>query len=236
MQFIIDMHTHTLASGHAYSTLFENAMEASKKGIRLLGITDHAPSMKGTTHPSFFNNFSVIPREQFGVEIFMGAELNICDYEGRVDLPREVLERFDIAIASLHPPCIDFGTVKENTSALLGAMENPNIHIIGHPGDPRYPLDVRAVVAAADRTHTILEINNASLYPDGFRKGSDRVMGEILLLCKEKSVPVLLGSDAHYCTHIGDFGYAVKLLEETGFPEELVLNQSVEELKAYLKK
>ena len=42
MEYIVDTHTHTIASGHAYNTILEMAKAASEKGIKLLGITDHA--------------------------------------------------------------------------------------------------------------------------------------------------------------------------------------------------
>ena len=42
MEYILDLHTHTIASGHAYSTIREMAQAASEKGLKLLGITEHA--------------------------------------------------------------------------------------------------------------------------------------------------------------------------------------------------
>ena len=47
-QSVMDLHTHTVASGHAYCTLREMARAASDKGLELLGITEHAPKMPGT--------------------------------------------------------------------------------------------------------------------------------------------------------------------------------------------
>ena len=47
---VLDLHTHTIVSGHAYCTLREMAKAASEKGLELLGITEHAPKMPGTCH------------------------------------------------------------------------------------------------------------------------------------------------------------------------------------------
>ena len=141
----------------------------------------------------------------------------------------------DYAIASLHPPCIPFGNQDENTNAILKAMENPYIKILGHPGDPRYPIDCKAIVNKSEETGTMIEINDASLIPGGFRKGSELYITELLKLCKKKSLPVILASDAHFATHIGNFSNAVKLIEETNFPEELIINTSVEMFKKCLK-
>ena len=79
----------------------------------------------------------------------MGAELNIMDSKGNVDLEEPVLQSLDYAIASLHLPCIPSGTAAENTNAYLGALKNPCIHIIGHPDDSCYPIDYDTLVAAA---------------------------------------------------------------------------------------
>lgn len=235
MKYVLDAHTHTIASGHAYSTIMENAAHAAEAGLELLGITDHAPAMAGGTQPSYFLNFSTIPREISGVEIYMGAELNIMDYDGNIDLDEFYLQRMDYAIASLHPPCIPFGTMEENTNAVLKAMENPYVKILGHPGDPRYPIDCKAIVDKAVETETLIEINDASLIPNGFRKGSEVYIGEILKLCQKKNFPVILASDAHFATHIGKFDNALRLINEAGFPEELIINRSKELFKNFLK-
>ena len=235
MKYVLDAHTHTIASGHAYSTIMENAAYAAEAGLELLGITDHAPAMAGGNQPSYFLNFSTIPREISGVEIYMGAELNIMDYDGNIDLDEFYLQRMDYAIASLHPPCIPFGTMEENTNAVLKAMENPYVKILGHPGDPRYPIDCKAIVDKAVETETLIEINDASLIPNGFRKGSEVYIGEILKLCQKKNFPVILASDAHFATHIGKFDNALRLINEAGFPEELIINRSKELFKNFLK-
>ena len=235
MKFVLDAHTHTIASGHAYSTLLENVSYAAETGIELLGVTDHAPAMEGGTQNAYFLNFGAIPRKIKGVELVMGAELNILDYNGKVDLDKFYLERMDFAIASLHPPCIPFGTLEENTNAILRVMENPYVKILGHPGDPRYPIDCKAIVDKSEETGTIIEINNASLISGGFRKGSEVYIAEILNLCKKKAVPVILASDAHFATRIGDFKNALKLIDEVEFPHELIINRSVEMFKNCLK-
>ena len=54
MKYVLDSHTHTVASGHAYSTLHEMAKEAAEKGLKLLGITEHSMTMPGTCHEYYF--------------------------------------------------------------------------------------------------------------------------------------------------------------------------------------
>ena len=60
-RFKLDVHTHTVASGHAYSTIDENVRYASEQGFELVGISDHAPKMPGGTHNFYFLNLRIIP-------------------------------------------------------------------------------------------------------------------------------------------------------------------------------
>ena len=119
MKYVIDTHTHTIMSGHAYTTLLENVKEASKKGIEILGVTEHGPQMPGGPHEYYFGNIKVIPRKIDGVTILRGCEANILDFQGNLDIPEWIQERLDIIIASLHEPCVNPGSREENTRALL---------------------------------------------------------------------------------------------------------------------
>lgn len=235
MKRLMDIHTHAVASGHAYSTVDENLRWAAEQGLELVALTDHAPAMKDTTCHAYFANLHVLPEMLHGVRLLKGIELNILDFDGTIDMDEAVLQRLDLAIASLHMPCIKPGTKKENTQAFLKVMENPYVDIIGHPGDPRYPLDYRELFRAARETGTLLEINNASLMPGGFREGSRENIREILLMSMEAGQPVVLGSDAHFYRNVGDFSYAEDLLQEIHFPEELILNNTPEKFLAGLR-
>lgn len=235
MKILADTHTHSIASGHAYSTIDENVRWAARRGLQLLALTDHAPAMKDTTCHAYFANLRVVPQELCGVQILRGVELNIMDFDGSVDLDEKVLSGLDIAIASLHTPCLAPGSRKENTRAYCRVMENPYVDVLGHPGDPRYDVDYKEVFRVARETGTLLEINNASLVPGGFRDGSNVNIEKLLWMCMEEGSPVLLGSDAHFYTGIGDLAYAEGLLQKVGFPEELVLNTRPEEVRKHLK-
>lgn len=233
-EYVLDLHTHTIASGHAYNTLREMAKAASDKGLSVLGITEHAPKMPGTCHSFYFHNLKTVPRELYRIRLLLGSEVNIMDFEGNIDLEERDLKGMDIIIASLHTPCIKPGSVRENTTAYLKAMENPYVNIIGHPDDGRYPVDYRALVEGAKEKGKVLELNNHSLDPKCFRRDARENDLKMLELCKEYAVPVIMGSDAHFDTLIGEFSMAKKLLEEVDFPEELVLNRSVEALQGHV--
>ena len=235
MNILLDTHTHTLASGHAYNTINEMIQAAADRGLKLLALTEHAPAMPGSCGDFYFYNLKILPRMQKGIEVMFGVELNIMDYTGRIDLPERYIESTDLRIASLHIPCIKPGSVEENTDALVGAIRNPYVDIIGHPDDSRYPLDYERLVAEAKTYGKIIELNNNSLSPLNARanaKENDRVL---LKLCAKYRVPVVMGSDSHADFMVGVFDDALELVEETGFPKELILNDSVEKFKYYLQ-
>ena len=82
MDILLDVHTHTIASGHAFSSLQEMVKSAAEKRLRLLGITEHTPGIPGTCDLIYFRNLHVVPRKMYGVELLLGAETNIVDYKG----------------------------------------------------------------------------------------------------------------------------------------------------------
>lgn len=234
MKDIMDLHTHTTASGHAYNTLYEMARSASEKGLTLFGSTDHAPKMPGTCHEFYFINFKVIPRTLFGVKILMGSEVNILDYTGRIDLRESILKKLDYTIASIHEPCYQCGTAAENTNAYLGAIENPYVTIIGHPDDGRFPIDYDTLVAAAAENHKLLEVNSSSLSPASPRVNAWENYRTMLELCRRYKASVIIDSDAHIEADVGNHRLAWELIKETGFPEELIVNSSLDRLLPYL--
>lgn len=236
MNYVLDVHTHTIASGHAYNTIKEMAQTAAEKGLQLLGITEHSMSMPGTCHDFYFHNLKMLDREMFGVEMLFGVELNIIDYKGTVDMNEKLLRAMDVSIASMHTPCLPYGTKEEHTRSYLKVMENPYVDIIGHPDDSRYPVDMEELVRGAKATGTLLEVNNNSLDPRCTRTGAREQDLTMLKFCMKYDVPVIIGSDAHADTLIGRHDFAEELMKEIEFPEELVVNRSVSELKKHLHK
>ena len=234
MKAIVDMHTHTVASGHAYSTINENVQFAKKHGIKILGMSDHGPNMLGGPELYFFNNLKVIPKEIDGVRVLKGMEANILDAEGNLDkLDPRALPGLDYLIASLHTICMKPSTKEDNTNAILNAMDKEKVKIIGHPDDGRYPLDYEAIVKKAKEKNILLEVNNSSLSPNTFRKGARENIKTYLELCKKYGVRIIMGTDAHICYDIGVFKYAEEVIEEANFPKELVINYWEDEIKEF---
>ncbi len=232
MRIVVDSHAHTISSGHAYSTVQEMAKEASGHGLEMFAVTDHAPSMLGAPSLYHFGNLRVIPEELYGVKVLKGVEANIIDFEGKTDMPDAYLKRLDFSLASFHDICIKPSTVEDNTKALIGALKNPFIDAVAHPGNPQFPVDIDRVVRAAGEFDKLIEINNHSFV---VRAGSEKNCRDFILKCKELNVRVVCGSDAHISFDVGRFDKLYKLFEETAMPERLILNASFEGFNEYLR-
>lgn len=229
--YLCDMHTHTIASGHGTScTIADMAKKAHEKGLTLLGITDHGPATLGAGTPSYFRSLAHAPRKRCGIRVCYGVELNITDFSGNLDLEDEILEGLDYAIASMHRPNLRPGGQTANTLAYIQAMKHPAVRMIGHCDDVKYPVDYDELTAAAREYGIVMEINNSSLSPEGYR-GDTRANNRMLLEgCLRNRVPVLLSSDSHGTAHIGDFTYARAMVQEMNYPEELILNDKPEQV------
>lgn len=234
MKIELDVHTHTIASGHAFSTLQEMAHAAAEKGLKVLGITEHSPGIPGSCDPIYFRNLHVVPRQMYGIELLLGAEINILDGEGNLDMDEYYLRMLDLRIAGIHSLCYKQGTPEENTHGMIQVISNPYIHIISHPGDGTAKLNFEPIVLTSKAHRTLLEINNSSLKPCRHKADARANNLEILRLCKQYEVPVILGSDAHISFDIATYDYALELVAETDFPEALIMNTSVEKFKNYL--
>ncbi|WP_103895631.1 phosphatase [Caloramator fervidus] len=233
MKPLIDTHTHTIASGHSYSTIIENCLEASKKGLKIIAMTDHGPKMPGGPHIFHFGNLKVLPEYIHDVRVLKGVELNIIDYDGNVDLDDARLSMLEFAIASLHDVCISPGSIKDNTRALIGAMKNKYVCAIAHPGNPAFPIDIDEVLKAAKEYNVLIEINNSSFKTS--RPGSYENCKRIAYKALENGNLLTLGSDAHVCYDVGNLEKSIKLLEEVGADERYVISTDVDRFLKFLK-
>ncbi len=233
MKIEVDTHCHTIASGHAYSTIVENAKAASEKGLKMIAITDHGPAMPGTFHEAYFGYMKVIPRKIEGVYVLRGIEANIIDHNGTLDISEKYLKRLDIVLAGFHRPCYMGGSVEQNTYAAIEAMKNPYVDILVHPGNPEFPMDFERVVQAAKEYNVHIEINNSSFIIT--RKGS--VQNCILIAKKaaEIGVKIAVGSDAHMCFDIGNFDKSLEVIADAGISEDNVLNTSPGKVISFLR-
>lgn len=234
MKFIADLHLHTISSGHAYNTIYEYAEEAKKKGLKYIGMADHGPSMGGAPHPYHFANLHSLPDKIFGVRVLKGIEANIVDKEGRLDLEHEFLKELELVIASFHIHLgYDGGEKKENTEALIKAIRNPKVNMIGHPGNPQFDTDIEAVVEECKKNGVLLEINNSS-FTGVIRQGSWEPELKIAKAVKKIGWKVCINSDAHCLAHLGEFDKAIQLAKEAGLKQEDIVNTSEKMIEKYI--
>lgn len=232
MKILTDMHTHTVASAHAYSTVNENAAAAAELGLEAIAITDHTGEIPDSAHPWHFLNLNQLPREISGVKILRGAEVNITDINGKIDMDEYGLGLLDVVIASIHRPCYADLDKDDHTSAYMSVLDNKYVDIIGHSGSPDLKYDYETVVKRAGEFGKLIEINGNSF---NIRKQNIPNCTEIARLCKKFGTSICVNSDAHHSSMIGSFGAATKMLEEIDFPEELVANRSFEAFEEFIK-
>ncbi len=228
----IDTHTHTLLSGHAHSTLLENAAAAAEFGLTGFVLTDHGPMLPGASPEFVLSTYKFFPYEIKGVRVYHGVEANIFDDEGSIDIGEKYLKMLDYVIAGLHEFVRLSGGRQKDTETVLCAMNNPYLDVISHPDNPAYDLDYEAIVRETARLGKLMEVNDHSFL---FRKGGAENALKYLPLCKKHGVRVAVSSDSHFALEMGKHDTALKILELAGFPAELVVNLTRERFESYLE-
>jgi len=204
-----DLHVHTDWSDgqHAIAAM---ARAAREKGYQYLAITDHSAG-RGIAHGldarrlrQQMRQIDQLNQQVDGVQLLKGIEVDIRA-DGSLDLPDELLAELDIVVAAVHsamnqPP-------ERMTRRLIGAMENPHVDIIAHPTCRLLPdrepvaLDMEAVLKAAVRTKTALEINAMPNRLD---------LKDIhCYRARELGVPLVIGTDAHRIDHLSFMRFGV---------------------------
>lgn len=231
MRIIADTHTHTVASTHAYSTVLEMAQFAEKAGLEALAITDHTPNSTDGPHVWHFHNLhKALPRELCGVKLIFGAESSIIDYEGNIDFPENECKSLDWIIASIHRNQLAKASPEEITKLYLGVAENPYVDVIGHCATVGYEFDYEKCLKKFKEYGKLVEINESSI----IWKNTENNFREVIRVCKKYEVPVVVNSDAHFCTLVGKFDNAIRLLEEQDFPEKLIVNADWDRLYSFI--
>jgi len=231
-----DLHTHTVASGHAYCTVDEMAKGAFRKGIKIIVLTDHGPQMPGGPHIYHFGNISIVPENLYGVRIIKGVEANILD-DGKLDLAAEELDRLEFVSAGIHRLTgHNLKNKNDYTEATIKAMENPYLDMITHPVQREYPLDLEKVAESAAENNVILELNASSYSPKkDHTRGIKNKSLKLLKLAKKYNFKLAVNSDAHFYDEIGEYSSLNFIFESENFEPELIINRSTESVMDYLK-
>lgn len=247
-----DMHTHTIFSRHAYSTIQENIAAASQRGLEILGSADHFGNMLFTEPDirnfQFFLNQNIWPRTWMGVTLLRACEADILTLKGGIfgqdvavpvnivgtsyrqdrSLYERVTAGLDYVVASVHYSGFTEGaSLAQTTEMYLRALEQEKVFILGHPGRSGVPFDIDEVLTCAKEKRKLIELNEHSLNSDP--RGTHReACRKIALRCAELGVGVTLSTDAHISTDIGRFPELRRFLKEIDFPQELIMNRDRE--------
>lgn len=232
MQILTDTHTHTVASTHAYSTVQEYFAMAKQRGLQLFASTDHASSMPDGAHNWHFGNMKVLPRVVDNVAMLRGIEANILPDGQGVDIPDAMVAYLDIAIASFHEPVFAPGSESTNTRAMITAMETGKIQVLGHPGNPNFPVDIDTVVRVAAELNVVIEINNSSFTHS--RQGSTDNCIRFLEAVAKHDWKVVFASDSHSAFTLGNVDECLRKAEQVGFPMDKVVSATPAKLLAFL--
>ncbi|MGI9875243.1 phosphatase [Vibrio chagasii] len=233
MELKVDTHTHTYASGHAYSTLIENAKSAKQNGLAMFCTTDHSESMPGAPHYWFFSNQRVLPRFIEGVAIIRGVESNIMNTQGEIDIHPSVDKNLDWVIASFHEPVFRPSDSAAHTEALLNVIKGGRVDALGHLGNPNFDFDFEAVIQSAVEHNVAIEINNTTLKGNS-RVGSVDRCYEIARIAKAKGAFITSGSDAHFCNDVGGLDLVSSLLDKVGIDSTKVITHSPQQFLSFL--
>ena len=226
-----DTHCHSVASTHAYSTIKELAQSASEIGLKAFAITDHGPASPDSPHIWHFRNLKCLPDTINGVSVLKGAEVNIVNYTGKIDLDENELLSLDWVIASMHTSVIAPAGIEEHSEAYIKLAWNPYVDVIGHCTTSKFPFKYEKVLRVFKECGKMVEINESSLLSE---KSSAATVRDILLSCKRWEIPIVVNSDCHYCELIGKVDRCARLIEETGFPERLIVNARMDRLIEYI--
>ncbi len=222
-----DLHMHTTASDGKCS-IEEMAQAAKKLGYEYIAICDHSKSStiaNGLSEERMVQHIQAIravDKSVTGIKIFVGCECDILA-DGSLDYNDSLLAECDWIVASIHSA---MGSGKSDkmsaTDRTIKAMENRYVSAIGHPTGrlinrrPPMKIDMQAVIAAAERTGTMLEINASWQRLD--------LKYTHVRQAIEAGVTLTINTDAHHTDQFKQMRYGVMTARRGGAEAVDVLN------------
>lgn len=228
---IADLHVHTSACTHAFSTMEEMVKSASDMGLFAIAITDHYGTMTGCPKREYFESILTYPMYMNGVRVLKGVEANIITPNGDLDCDNTLLSKLEWVIASIHEIYVDGRNDNgDYTDLWLNVAHNPNVNVIGHSGSPDFKYDYEKVIPEFAKNNKLVEINAGS-----FRSRQHYIPNCVTIakICKKYNVQIVVNSDSHYYADVKRLNLALEMLKEIDFPEKLIVNSSIENVKRY---
>jgi DNA polymerase (family X) len=206
------------------STVEEMAHAAETMGMKYLTITDHSPSAfyaRGVKVDRLMAQWEEIARaqEKVKIKLLKGTESDILE-DGALDYPDNILERFDIVIASVHQRYkMD---AERMTRRIVNAMKSPFFKIWGHPLgrliQSRPPLECKmdVVLDAVAESGAAIEVNGdprrLDLEPRWIRAA------------RRRGIKFVVSTDAHSTMALQNLRYGVFMARRGGLTRAEVLN------------
>ncbi len=231
-----DLHTHSTWSD-GVATIAQMAAAVSERGYEYFAVTDHSKALamaNGLNAARLREQAKEIEaaRAQFpNLLILRGVECDILR-DGSMDLDDEILSELDWVVGSVHSA---FNlSIEEQTARIVRAIKNPHVDMIGHPTGrvlgtrAPYDVDINALIAAAQKSGTILEIN-----------ASERLdlKDEHAFAAREAGVKLCIDTDAHSPKMLANIELGITVARRAWCEKSDVFNcQSTSQLKAWLKK
>lgn len=243
MKYYGDYHTHSRHSDGRQS--IEQIIEAAQqKGLKEVAVTDHGPlaAVIGVKDEDEYGQIKTeldaYDDSESEIHVLMGAEANIRDRQGTLDIGPEVIAELDVLIAGMHPYTMPTSlqdgwelfarnslrhlgrgqrekAQNANTKAVVEAVNNnPDLDILSHPG-LFFTVDIREVARACVKNKVLFEINCGHEQPG---------ISDIIEADKQ-GAEFIVNSDAHFSDSVGDLDYGSWVLEKLEIEPERVVNR-----------
>lgn len=219
-----DFHCHSnYSDGEA--TLADIAAAAKKRGYSYMAVTDHSQSLhvaNGLSPERLLKQLAEIDRlnaKLKGFRLLKGSEVDILS-DGSLDMSEELLARLDVVYVAVHSK---FKMPRaEMTARVIRAMENPHANILAHPTGrliamrDAFEIDMDAVIRAAARTLTAIEINShpARLDLDAANARAAAAAG----------VTIAIGTDTHVLSELDNMMYGIGTARRGWLTKANILN------------
>lgn len=218
------IHSHSNWSDGSH-TLEEMALGCIERGLEYLVISDHSKAAQyagGLSIERVMEQHAAIDALNSKLapfRIFKSIESDILG-DGSLDYPDDVLQSFDLVIASVHS---NLKMSEEKAMArLLRAIEHPCTTILGHPtgrlllSRPGYPIDHARIIEACAANDVVLEINAHPRRLD--------LDWSWIPMAMERGVMLSIDPDAHSIDGFDDIKYGVLAAQKGGLTREFNLS------------
>lgn len=218
------LHVHSTWSD-GKNTILEMALKAKELGFSYIAICDHSRSAGYTNGLSIervqqqHEEIDKLNSDNHGIKFLKGIESDILA-DGSLDYPEEVLDKFDVVVASVHS---SFSMSKSQmTKRIIAALASPFTTILGHPTGRLltsrlpYEVDIKEIIDAAADYGKIIEINSNPYRLD--------LSWENVIYAKAKGIKIAINPDSHKTSTLDDVFIGVKVARKGWLEAKDIVN------------